>query len=157
MVATSNALAAKAMQSAMLAMALAFCAACDQKPPTTPTNPQVNLTGTWRGTITVDNTPAVMTWTLTDTAGAITGPVLIGLPTGSVLLNGVLAGTLTGTALAYTVSVPPGGVLSQPGCSGQIAGTTTLASSSTMTGAYTVSSSTCPTGLANGTFSLAKQ
>jgi hypothetical protein len=156
MVATSNALAAKAMRAATLAMTLAFSAACDQEP-TTPSNPQTNVTGTWRGTIVVNNTPAVMTWTLTDTAGSISGPVLIGLPTGTVLLNGALTGTLTGTALAYTISVPPGGVLSQPGCSGQIAGTTTLSSASTMNGAYTVTASTCPTGLTPGTFSLARQ
>jgi hypothetical protein len=140
----------------MLAMTLACSGACDQEP-TTPSSPQANVTGTWRGTITVNNTPAVMTWTLTDTAGSIGGPVLIGLPTGTVLLNGVLTGTLTGAALAYTISVPPGGVLSQPGCSGQIAGTTTLASTSTMNGAYTVAASTCPTGLTTGTFSLARQ
>jgi hypothetical protein len=156
MLATSNALAAKAMRAAMLAMTFVGVTACDQEP-VTPSNAQVNVTGTWRGTITVNNTPAVMTWTLTDTAGTVSGPVLIGLPTGTVLLNGVLAGTLTGTALAYTVSVPPGGVLSQPGCSGQITGTTTLASASAMNGAYTVAASTCPTGLTNGNFSLARQ
>ena len=156
MVATSNALAAKAMRAALLATTLVFSAACDQEP-TTPSNPQVDMTGTWRGTISVNNTPAMMTWTLTDTAGSISGPVLIGLPTGSVLLNGVVAVTLTGTALAYTVSVPAGGVLSQPGCSGQIAGTATLTSSTAMNGAYAVAASTCPTGLTNGTFSLVKQ
>jgi hypothetical protein len=141
----------------MLAVALIVFAACDQQPPAAPSNQQTNVTGTWRGTISVDSTPAVMTWTLTDAAGSISGPVLIGLPTGSVLLNGMLAGTLTGTALSFTVSVPPGGVLSQPGCSGQIGGTSTLASSSTMNGAYTVAASTCPTGLTSGTFSLARQ
>ena len=95
--------------------------------------------------------------TLTDAAGSISGPVLIGLPTGTVLLNGALAGTLTGTTLTYTISVPSGGVLSQPRCSGQIAGTTTLTGASTMNGAYSVAASTCPTGLSTGTFSLARQ
>ena len=156
MVATSNGLAGKGMRAVMLAMTLVFSGACDQEP-TTPSSQRVDVTGTWRGTITVNSTPALMTWTLTDTEGSIRGPVLIGLPTGSVLLNGSLAGTLTGTALVYTVSVPPGGVLSQPGCSGQLAGTTTLAGVSTMNGTYTVAQSTCPTGLTNGTFSLAKQ
>ena len=141
----------------MLAVILLVCAACDQEPPATPSDPQVNVSGTWRGTINVSNTPAVMTWTLTDAAGSISGPVLIGLPTGTVLLNGALAGTLTGTTLAYTISVPSGGVLSQPRCSGQIAGTTTLTGTSTMNGAYSVAASTCPTGLSTGTFSLARQ
>jgi hypothetical protein len=135
-------------------MALA-CAACDQEP-TRPSNQQVNLTGTWRGTISVGNTPASMTWTLTDTAGSITGPVLIGLSTGTVVLNGSLTGTLTGTALAYIVSVPAGGVPSQPGCSGQIAGTSTLTTATAMNGTYTVAASTCAIGLANGTFSLTR-
>jgi hypothetical protein len=124
--------------------------------PTEPTNPATDLTGTWRGNITVSNVSALMTWTLTQTGTSVTGPVVIALPTGVVLMNGTLAGTLSGTTLAFTVTVPPGGIVSQPGCSGQIAGSNTVASAATMNGTYSVANSTCTTGLTNGTFVLTR-
>jgi hypothetical protein len=97
-----------------------------------------------------------MTWTLTQTGTSVTGPVAIALPTGVVLMNGTVAGTLSGTTLGFTVTVPPGGIVLQPGCSGQIAGANTVASATTMNGAYSVVNSTCTTGLTNGTFTLTR-
>ncbi len=155
MVATSNALAGPLTKAVLLA-AILCATACDVAPPA-PTDGPINLTGTWRGNIAVDSVSATMTWTLTQAATSVNGPVLIGLPTGTVLLNGLLTGTLTGTTLAYTVSVPPGGVLSQPGCSGQIAGVAMVANGMTMNGTYKLAASTCPTGLTSGSFTLTKQ
>jgi hypothetical protein len=133
-----------------------LCAACGDDPPTTPTDPVLNLTGTWRGTIAVSGVATNMTWTLTQTGTSVTGPVLIALPTGAVIMNGALTGTLSGNSLAYTIGVAPGGLPTQPACSGQIAGVTTVSGSSSMNGTYTVASSNCTTGLTNGTFSLAR-
>ena len=125
--------------------------------PTDPTDQPTNLTGTWRGTIAVSNITAIMTWTLTQTGSAVTGPVVIGLPSGAVLMNGNVAGTLSGSTLPFTLTVPPGGILTQPGCSGQITGANSVTGSSTMNGTYTVASSTCATGLTNCTFTLTRQ
>ncbi len=125
--------------------------------PTDPTDQPTNLTGTWRGNITVSNITAIMTWTLTQTGSAVTGPVVIGLPSGTVLMNGNVAGTLSGSTLPFTLTVPPGGIPTQPGCSGQITGANGVTGSSTMNGTYTVASSTCTTGLTNGTFTLTRQ
>jgi hypothetical protein len=125
--------------------------------PTDPTNQPTSLTGTWRGNIAVSNITAVMTWTLTQTGSAVSGPVVIGLPSGAVLMNGNVAGTLSGSTLPFTLTVPPGGILTQPGCSGQITGTNGVTGSSRMNGTYTVASSTCTTGLTNGTFTLTRQ
>jgi len=125
--------------------------------PTDPTDQPTNLTGTWRGNITVSNITAIMTWTLTQTGSAVTGPVVIGLPSGAVLMNGNVAGTLSGSTLPFTLTVPPGGIPTQPGCSGQITGANGVTGSSTMNGTYTVASSTCTTGLTNGTFTLTRQ
>jgi hypothetical protein len=131
--------------------------ACGDELPTEPTNPTTNLTGTWRGNITVSNVSAVMTWTLTQTGSSVTGPVLISLPTGVVLMNGTVSGTVSGNAFPFTLTVPPGGIFTQPGCSGQITGTNTLIAATTLSGTYTVASSTCATGLTSGTFTLTRQ
>jgi len=125
--------------------------------PTGPTEQPTNLTGTWRGNIAVSNITAIMTWTLTQTGNAVTGPVVIGLPSGAVLMNGNVAGTLSGSTLSFTLTVPPGGIPTQPGCSGQMTGANGVTGSSTMNGTYTVASSTCTTGLTNGTFTLTRQ
>ena len=144
-----------AMRCALLLAAI-LSTACGDELPTEPTNPATNLTGVWRGTISVNTVSTTMTWTLTQTGTSVSGPVVIALPTGLVLMNGTVAGTLSGTTLGFTVTVPPGGIASQPGCSGQIAGANTVASSTTMNGAYSVVNSTCTTGLSNGTFTLTR-
>jgi hypothetical protein len=86
-----------------------------------------------------------MAWTLTQTGTAVSGPVLVRLPNGIVLLNGFLTGTLTGSTLPYTISVGPGGIPTQPACVGQLGGTmtATVGATSTLTGSYTVTSATC--------------
>ena len=130
---------------------------CGDQLPTEPGNPATSLTGTWRGNITVGNVSAVMTWTLTQAGSSVTGPVLIALPTGLVLMNGTVSGTVSGNNFPFTLTVPPGGIVTQPGCSGQITGTNTLTSATAMNGSYTVASSTCTTGLTTGTFTLTRQ
>jgi hypothetical protein len=144
------------VKCALIAAAL-VSTACGDVMPTDPTDQPTSLTGTWRGNITVSNITAIMTWTLTQTGSAVSGPVVIMLPSGAVLMNGNVAGTLSGNTLPFTLTVPPGGIPTQPGCSGQITGTNGVTSSSTMNGTYTVASSTCTTGLANGTFTLTRQ
>jgi hypothetical protein len=65
---------------------------------TTPTPPSslTTLTGTWSGDLALLGVNGRMTWTLTQTDASVTGPVLVLLPTGTVLLNGALVGTLSG-------------------------------------------------------------
>ena len=145
----------RAMRCALLLAAI-LSTACGDELPTEPTNPTASLTGVWRGNITVNNVSTTMTWTLTQTGTSVAGPVAIALPTGVVLMNGTVAGTLSGTTLGFTVTVPPGGIVLQPGCSGQITGANTVMSSTTMNGAYSIVNSTCTTGLTNGTFTLSR-
>jgi hypothetical protein len=146
----------RAIWCALLVAAI-LSTACGDEMPTEPTNPATSLTGVWRGTIIVNNLSATMTWTLTQTGTSVTGPVVIALPTGLVLMNGTVAGTLSGTTLGFTVTVPPGGIVLQPACSGRIAGANTVVSSTMMNGAYSIVDSTCATGLTNGTFTLTRQ
>ena len=131
-----------------------YAAGCDDPVPNTPSPQSTNLTGTWRGPIDVAGTSATMTWTLTQASAGVSGLVVIALPNGVVLLNGNLSGSVNGQTLTYVIAVPPGGIQPQPACSGQIGGTTILASTTVMNGNYAVTSSTCPTGLTTGTFTL---
>ena len=100
-----------------------------------------------------------MVWTLTQTGTAVSGPVILVLPTGTVLLNGALTGTFNGSALTYAIAVNAGGIPAQPQCVGQLGGTMTAAigAVSTMSGSLAVATSTCATGVPAGTITLTKQ
>ena len=69
-----------------------------------------DLTGTWRGNFAVQTVTSEMVWTLTQSGTSVSGPVLVRLPNGVVLLNGFLTGTLSGSSLAYTISVGQQGI-----------------------------------------------
>jgi hypothetical protein len=125
----------------------------------TPPSAAIDLTGTWRGNFAVQSVTAEMVWTLTQSGTSVTGPVLVRLPSGIVLLNGFLTGTLSGSTLTYTISVGQQGIPSQPACAGQLGGTMTArtGSTSTLTGGYTVTSSTCtPPFATSGDLSLTR-
>jgi len=97
-----------------------------------------------------------MTWALTQSSSGVSGPVTIALPTGIVLLNGFLTGTLTNSSLAYTISVAPGGLPLQPACSGQLQGTMTV-TQTTLTGPMNLTSSTCASPITSQTLTMTKQ
>lgn len=122
-------------------------------------SPNLNLTGSWRGAVGIDLGAAQMTWTLTHTNTAVTGPAVLTLANGIVLMNGTVTGTLAGAVLTYSLNVPAGGVPLLPACSGQVAGTMTATSPNLLTGGYQLVSSTCTTvltGLANGTLTMTR-
>ncbi len=94
---------------AFLFAAVGTIACGDNTPGTpTPTPPETTVNGKWVGTLPVQDVTANMMWTLTQSDGAVTGPALVLLPSGVVLLNGSLVGTLTGSVLSYTISVSAG-------------------------------------------------
>ncbi|MGE5246491.1 MAG: hypothetical protein ACM3SQ_19875 [Betaproteobacteria bacterium] len=138
------------------ALALTLAACGGSKSSTAPTPTAINLTGTWSGNLTFENVSGVMTWTLNQSGNSVTGPVLVSLPNGIVLLNGTLSGTLSGTLLTYTIAVAPGGLPTEPSCSGQLAGTVTVtvASPSRLAGSYSVKSTNCRTSISGGSFTL---
>ena len=144
----------------LVSVLLAAAVACNDNSSstTTPTPTVINVAGTWTGAITVAGQTARMTWTLSQTNAAVTGPALISLATGTVLLNGSLNGTVTGNSLAFTISVGPGGIPTQPSCVGQMTGTmtATIGATSTLTGPMTVSSSTCVVPITNATMTLTR-
>ena len=147
------------MRRVLLAVLIfGFVTGCSDSSSTAPSPSSLNVTGTWSGDLAVQGQTGRMTWTLTQSGTSVTGPVLVGLPNGVVLLNGTLSGTLNGTALTYSIDVAPGGIPTQPSCTGRFDGTTTVTqgSPSTMTGSYSVATSTCTTGFTSGNFTLTR-
>ena len=127
--------------------------------PLAPTQNQIDLTGRWGTDITVQGISGRMTWTLTQTAtNSVTGPVLVGLPSGTVLFNCFLTGTLAGTTFPYTITVSPGGVPNQPSCTGQLGGTmtVTMGAVSRMVGPMSLIGSNCTIQLPNTSLTLTK-
>ena len=100
-----------------------------------------------------------MTWVLTEDATRVNGEALVLLPSGTVLLNGVLSGTLAGTTLTYTITVAPGGIPTLPSCAGQFGGAATVVGTpaSTLNGNFSVISSVCAPPVTGGTFTLTRQ
>jgi hypothetical protein len=100
-----------------------------------------------------------MTWTLTQEATQVSGPALVLLPSGTVLLNGVLSGTLNGVTLDYTIAVAPGGVPALPSCAGQFGGAATVVGTpvSALDGRFSLISSVCAPPVTAGTFTLTRQ
>lgn len=143
-----------------LVLAISVAACADDPTPTDPSSPTLSVAGTWIGEVPVQGVTARMTWTLSQPNEAeVSGPVLIGLPTGTVFVNGFLTGTLSGSTMTYTISVGPGGIPLSPTCVGQLGGTMTasVGSTSTLAGDYAVRSSSCPAPIANGTVTLTRQ
>src|SRR5947209_18826395 len=95
--------------AAILLVVLGLSTACRAaKTPTARVAGGLNLTGTWVTPIIVEDATARMTWVLTQVNDVVSRLVTVLLPSGTVLLNGFLTGTLTDSSLVYTVSVGAG-------------------------------------------------
>jgi hypothetical protein len=143
----------------LLALVVSACVESSRDRPGEPSSTVANIAGTWRGSLTVQGTAMQMTWALAQTNATVSGTAIVTLASGTVLLNGTLSGTVTGTTLTYSIAVGPGGVPSQPACTGQLGGTASLVGTSPVTalnGSYSVVSSSCPIPLTTGTLSLTR-
>jgi len=139
----------------LLSIGLSACVTTSTTQPSEPNS----LTGVWSGDITLQGVSGRMTWTLTQNNASVSGPVLVLLPTGTVLLNGALTGTLSGSTLTYVINIGAGAIPSLPTCTGQLGGSATVTfgnTTSTVAGAYSVVSSSCAVPLSSGTFTLTK-
>src|SRR5262245_35811332 len=153
---TTAALVAAVVLSSMIGAACSFES---KSTPLAPAQNQIDLTGRWGTDLTVQGISGRMTWTLTQSAtSSVSGPVLVGLPSGTVLFNGFLTGTLAGTTLPYTITVSPGGVPNQPSCTGQLGGTmtVTVGTVSRMMGPMSLIGSNCSIQLPNTNLTLTK-
>jgi hypothetical protein len=86
-----------------------------------------------------------MSWSLTHSSTTVSGPMMVSLMNGMVLMNGILAGTVDGASMDYRIAIAPGAIPSQPACSGEFAGTATAGASgpSTLSGSFDLLSTGC--------------
>jgi hypothetical protein len=150
------------MRNALVGLALVgVMASCADKSPTAPamTPMPLDLSGSWVGDITFQGVSAQMKWTLAQTGTSVSGPTLVSVPSGTVLMNGFLMGTLSGSALAYVISVGQGGIPTQVSCVGQLGGTmnATIGAVSTLVGSSAVTSSNCTAPFPVGALTLTRQ
>ncbi len=124
-------------------------------PPGQPRTPE-GLAGTWTGDLPdIPGTPQ-MTWTLRESGDTVAGHVTVALPGGFTLMDGTLAGTLSGSTLTYTVTVVAGAIPAAPSCAGQVTGTAGV-TPDRLTGSASVASSSCLPPMTTMGFVLTRQ
>lgn len=116
----------------LLIVAGAACGEGPSEPTPIGTPPALNLTGTWDGTIGQPQSNVFFSarWTATQTNSTVTGPVNVLRVSDNVAYSGTLNGTLTGTRLQLTYTVPRGNVPGAPDCS--ISGTSSIEATATL-------------------------
>ena len=124
--------------------------------PTPPSSSVTNVSGAWRGTATDSSGPGQMTWQLTQADTAVSGTAVMADTATGRAGRGSITGTLSGSAIHFTISVPAGGFDSPFGtCTASVTGDGQTSSSS-ITGTYSGSNS-CSGTIASGQFALSKQ
>ena len=129
---------------------------CDS--PTIPSSQQpvqLNLTGTWTGAASDTSGPGSMIWHLSQTGSSCSGTLTMSDTATSKAGRGSVSGTVSGTALHFTIDIPAGGFDSPyDSCSTEVAGDA-QASASSIAGTYSGTNS-CTGIIASGQFALAK-
>ena len=100
-----------------------------------------------------------MTWQLTQSGSSFSGSLTMTDSSTNVTGRGTVSGSVSGSSLQFSLSVPTGGFdAPYGGCSATVSGTAT-ASSTTITGTYSGSSTgPCSTAtIASGQLTLSKQ
>jgi hypothetical protein len=132
---------------------------------TTPTEPSppasnLNIAGTWTGSAydAAGNFsgPGAMTWQITQTGAAFSGTMTITDSGTNVTGRGTVSGTVSGSSLTFSMSVPSGGFDSPyAACTANVTGSGVAAASS-INGNYTGTSS-CSGAISSGQITLNKQ
>jgi hypothetical protein len=148
--------------SRLFLIALAFgliataCSKGSGDTPSTPTPPNTTVSGTWSGTATDSSGDGSMTWALSQSGTSFTGNLTMADRASGVTGRGSVTGTISGSSLQFSISVPSGG-FDEPSaaCSASVTGTA-VASASSISGTYSGSNS-CSGGIASGQINLNKQ
>jgi hypothetical protein len=160
--------------AAVAAAALASTIACSGStpPPASPATPSTaltpdtstTLTGAWAGTGSDPQGPEKMTWSLTQTANAITGTAdlsAVNAADGSCASchkakTGTIAGTVAGSTIAMRLVFPAGGDgVPTPECTITFDATASMASHDRIEATYT-GADTCEGPITGGTFTMTR-
>ncbi len=152
-----------ALRSRLVLLAVVLCgvaglmSACGGSSSTSPSN-AVDLTGTWTGTASDSSGNATVTVTLSQTGAAFSGTGRLQSTASTATAN--VAGTVSGTSLTFTWTIPVGGY-SAPfqTCSSASTGSATV-TSNRFVGSYSGSyggSGACTGPISNGLVTLTRQ
>lgn len=95
-----------------------------------------------------------MAWQLTQSGDAVTGSVAIADAFGVIVARGTMSGTLSGSSLSFSITIPAGGFTGDPSCAASATGAASVTPSS-LAGSYNGTS--CTGAFAAGTLTLSKQ
>ena len=131
-------------RSILVVFSLMFVTACagSASVPTAPAPAaaaaNTNASGTWIGTSADSTGRENMTWALTQNGNAITGTMNIGDTSRSMMGNGSMQGTISGSTVSFRMTVPIGGFSStMSSCSMLVDGQGQMSDDGhTMTGTY---------------------
>lgn len=152
-------------------VAVAACGGSTSSPATpTPNSPGTltSLSGTWTGTSADTSGQDKMTWTLAQNTNAMTGTMNISDTARSMMGNGSMQGTVSGSTMTFHMTVPTGGFDGMmASCAMGVDGQATMSSDGhTMTGTYSGNMSgmmsggmmgqSCGGALNNGQFTLTR-
>jgi hypothetical protein len=115
----------------------------------------ISLNGTYAGTASDNTGPGTLSWVLTQSGSKITGSVTLGA--GNITGHGTVSGTLSGSTLTFTISIPAGGLpFPYASCVIAVSGTANNVTSSSINGTYSGNNS-CTGSVSGGTFNLVRQ
>ncbi len=160
--------------SALVVFGVLIVAACGGStsspaiPTPTATGSLTSLSGTWTGTSSDTSGQDKMTWTLTQNTNAMTGTMNISDTARSMMGNGSMQGTVSGSTMTFHMTVPTGGFDGMmSSCAMGVDGQATMSSDGhTMTGTYSGNMSgmmsggmmgqACGGAMNNGQFTLTR-
>jgi hypothetical protein len=124
--------------------------------PTVPTGDSIDLTGSWSGTGDDSSGPGQFTWQLMQSGGSFSGTFTATDASSGVTGRGSVSGTLSGTSVTFSLTIPSGGFDAPfADCNASASGQGT-ASASTVSATYSGTNS-CSGAIASGQLSLTRQ
>jgi hypothetical protein len=140
---------------ALLAVAGASCAKSSSPAAPSSSSSSLNLSGMWAGSAIDSSGPGLMVWQLTQNGTAVTGSVVIADSSNVTVARGSLSGTLSGSSVQFTITVPAGGFDGNAACTASSNGTAT-ATATSLSGTYS-GTQTCSGVFSSGMIALSKQ
>jgi hypothetical protein len=123
--------------------------------PSAPSGGQPTLSGTWSGNASDSSGPGLISWQISQSGTSFSGSAAITDTRTGITGRGSVSGTVSGSSITFSISIPAGGFDSPFGsCSANISGTG-QASSSSITGTYSGSNS-CSGDVGSGQFTVTK-
>ena len=113
----------------------------------------IDLTGSWSGTATDSSGPGSIAWRVTQSGSAFSGTLTITDDSSGAHGRGSVSGTVSGTAMEFSITIPAGGFDEPWGaCTANLTGSATVTTSS-FAGTYAGSNS-CAGSVSAGQLTL---